>query len=740
MTRRPGTIVAILLLALAQPAAGVCVGDCDGGGTVTVEEIVTATADALAAAAGACPAADADGHDGVTVDEIMQAVAALLHGCPIDEPVAIYDRSAIARFVPFPDDVWTRDDSSSATGVRLELPQETRGVFRAFLRDMNRLDGFSPIGHFVVALSAAPDPATLPRTAAESLDASAAVGLFDVDADSPTFAQRVPFQLKVRDDTTPSGLRAHTLLIFPSIPLRPGGRYGLVMTRGVRSRDGRAFAPSPFMAAALAGAVPGESAVTGRVRALAAGVLDMLSSRVTPAIAAADVALVLRVTVRTTDDLPADMLAMRAEIRAAGMPAVSIDRIEPGLPSQSAVAAVVYGTFEAPDFRDGLFFRRDTGTGLPVRVRTQAVPFVLALPRAALNGPVPIVMYQHGSPGSAEGEVPREAAGSLARAGFAVGGFTDNLNREVGVGLPTRDEKQLAQVAAVFFALIEHKELPDYWLQANAEQIAFVQALRAMNTLDLLPLGHPDGVPELDTQKALGYVGISEGANHAPGFLPYAPEVSAAALVVGGERLAEVLLHQEADTFLTVLGPLYPRLDAADLWAAMGMFQSVFDRQDPHNHARFLYAEPLAIEGTLSKASILLIEGLEDSLVPNNATESLAFALGLPHLSPVQRAVPFLEVVDGPLRGNLGPQRTAAFYQYVPVGVAGIAPTPGCAVLNPPTSTEGHYCAQVAAEARRQRVEFFTSMVRDGVPTIVDPLSEPAGGAAALGPATAPVE
>ena len=45
---------------------------------------------------------------------------------------------------------------------------------------------------------------------------------------------------------------------------------------------------------------------------------------------------------------------------------------------------------------------------------------------------VPVTMYQHGSPGSAEREVPGEARDYLAQAGFAVIGFTDPLNREIG--------------------------------------------------------------------------------------------------------------------------------------------------------------------------------------------------------------------------------------------------------------------------------------------------------------------
>jgi hypothetical protein len=57
---------------------------------------------------------------------------------------------------------------------------------------------------------------------------------------------------------------------------------------------------------------------------------------------------------------------------------------------------------------------------------------------------------------------------------------------------------------------------------------------------------------------------------------------------------------------------------------------------------------------------------------------------------------------------------SAAFFQYVPKGYPGATPTPGCVSKN---ETEGHYCAQIAPEAIRQRVDFFVSALA-GVPSI----------------------
>jgi hypothetical protein len=134
----------------------------------------------------------------------------------------------------------------------------------------------------------------------------------------------------------------------------------------------------------------------------------------------------------------------------------------------------------------------------------------------------------------------------------------------------------------------------------------------------------------------------------------------------------------------------------------------------------------------LRKPSVLATEGLTDSLVPNHASESMAWSMGpIPHVMPVQKPVPFLTVVTAPIQANIDSQTTSGFYQYVPTGVPGIPTTPGCEA-----QPEGHYCAQTAPPALHQRSVFFQSAL-EGVPLIIDPLAEPA--TAAVGSAAEPI-
>jgi len=637
----------------------------------------------------------------------------------------LYDRTNTRLSIPFPDDFWLQPDVLTASGGRLAIPIPTGPVsvqvlFRALLVNTNKLDGFSPISHFVIELSDAPDVTSLPRTAAESLDALASIVLLDITPESPDYGRRIPFEIRPRTDVSVLNRTSHTLLLFPSIPLEQHHRYGLVITNRVLADASRPFLASTFFEAVKDPPLAEEAAPVSAVRELANEVMAAAAATA-PAIPRDDIALALRLSIRTTDTIPNTLRAVKEQVLAAPPPAFVVTNVRADTVAGSDVAAIVEGEWQAPDWRDFGYFRFDAN-GLPVRTRTNTVPFILALPKAALDGPVPITMYQHGNPGSAQAEVPGSARRYLANAGFAVTGFTDILNRELSDGM-TGDAAIAAQVTNIFFGLLQRRRVPDAWLQTNAEQIAFLRMLEGFGSLDVLPIGAPDGVPDLDVQTPFTYVGISQGSNHAPGLMAFAPEIRAAALIVGGSRVAETLIHQQPLVFIQQLGAVYPDLTPADIWVGVALFQHLMDDQDVHNYARFIYRDPFPVRGTTLRPSLLVVAGLDDSLVPNNTTNSLAWALfPLPHLRPVQRLVPYLDQVDGPVTANIDAQTTAAFFQYTPVGIPGLPPSPGCTVLSPSSASEGHYCAQSAAESLRQRVVFLQTAISDApAPTIINP-------------------
>lgn len=64
------------------PAAPPCSGDCNGDGSVTIEELIAMVNVALGAPLALCPAGDRSGDGAIAIDELVTAVVHALDGCP----------------------------------------------------------------------------------------------------------------------------------------------------------------------------------------------------------------------------------------------------------------------------------------------------------------------------------------------------------------------------------------------------------------------------------------------------------------------------------------------------------------------------------------------------------------------------------------------------------------------------------------------------------------------------------
>jgi hypothetical protein len=109
---------------LGAVAAGACIGDCNGDGEVTVNEVVVAVNIALGVFdVGQCPNADRDGDGEVTIDELLVGVNDALNGCPLPTASATATISPTATFtptrvsVPTPTRTPTATSTATATGT-----------------------------------------------------------------------------------------------------------------------------------------------------------------------------------------------------------------------------------------------------------------------------------------------------------------------------------------------------------------------------------------------------------------------------------------------------------------------------------------------------------------------------------------------------------------------------------------------------------------------------------------------
>lgn len=642
---------------------------------------------------------------------------------------ALYDRAGPLSISPFPDDFWLVDDPGQPSGKRVALPDPPfehdlqRQAFAALTGLVGEIDGWSRQTPIVIALSHALDASMIPADPFASRDPLTPIALVDVDPTSPQYGERIPYRLLARTDPKPGGGADHAAIVFPTIDLRERGRYALVFTRQAfaAGEPGRGFGPAPLFESALAEPDAGDDLETQRVRSVVSEALEAVEALDDVPIPREDIALALSISIRTqpsADDLVrVKELALASPAPELLLPDLAVDPCPtPGsfcirLIANRAVEA--RGFVRLPRFRTAAgVFARDPITGFPEPTGIDEVPLVFTLPRAALDGPVFPLMYQHGNPGA-----PNELLGSnneqLDDAGFALVGFQDVINRELG-------QDVALQVLLIFLSLLQTQQTPEVWLQTGADQIFFLRAIQGMASLDLMHRGPdgepalgPDGEPEIDPSTIL-YKGISEGANNAQRFLPFAPEILAAEATVGGARLGETLIHQSADQILQQISALMPNLHPVELWVGLSLFQAGFDRQDGHTYLRHLYREPLlpfAGSSDVTPPSTIWTEGIGDALVPNNASRAMAAELGIPLVRPVAVGIPTLEQVDAPLAGNIAPGVTAGYFQFDPFT------TPDCIARG---QFEGHYCPQSGAEAKAQRLHFLLTAL-DGEAEIIDP-------------------
>lgn len=120
----PLALFSLLMLCDGSPlGAAVCPGDCDGDGSVTVNEVVASVNIALGnGAVDSCPAVDANGDGDVTINEIVLAVSNALSGCPVaatPTPPPADTATASPTFSP------TEVPTSSPTATSTALPTPT---------------------------------------------------------------------------------------------------------------------------------------------------------------------------------------------------------------------------------------------------------------------------------------------------------------------------------------------------------------------------------------------------------------------------------------------------------------------------------------------------------------------------------------------------------------------------------------------------------------------------------------
>lgn len=126
---------AVFWACVVPVASAACVGDCDGNGLVTVDELLRGARMALGALPNDACVAMGNGGDRVTIGEVVAAVDSLLHGCPATPTVPLPTSSATPAVpatvtaspseTPTPSPPGTATPTATPTDTATPLPTAT---------------------------------------------------------------------------------------------------------------------------------------------------------------------------------------------------------------------------------------------------------------------------------------------------------------------------------------------------------------------------------------------------------------------------------------------------------------------------------------------------------------------------------------------------------------------------------------------------------------------------------------
>ncbi len=637
-------------------------------------------------------------------------------GCSDDPPLAgveaLFGAIEDTALSPFPSDRYTVPaDTKTGRRVAIETTRSPRDLINqpgveVTLDELNELDGFSTTAGVIVEFSGpididgiAPpadlDPSAEPptplRDAMAFTGADAPFVLLDVDPSSPRRGEAVGLVPRWWEQPA-DAYYVHdefTLLAQPATPLAPSTRYLFVVTDTLRARSGGPVTRSPLSTELLAGALDGDYA------AEVADGLAVLEESL--GIGRDQVVLATSFTTASVHD---GMLAAAELARATGTPAL----LEPFEieTERDAEGRIQYRfVFEAPEYRKPLPDGRWSfdADGEPQVEALVGLEGFMAVSDADTSEPRTVVIYGHGLAGDKGGTWG--TAGRLAPLNAAVFSIDSPHHGSRGDGATD----SLTPVLAFFGVDLKDQSFVigkarDNFRQMASDQLHLVKLIRSLATLDVLPPGAPDGIPDLDTSRIL-YIGHSFGSVQGATILGLAPEITHAVWNVGGAGL--MMLLRDSNVFGILVDGLAPKGYSDGAVARfMAVTQAIVDPGDPLNYARFAQLEPTPGVAGWVPRDVLLQEVIDDSIVPNTTSRALARATGLTLLDAIE-PVSGLPEADAPVTKNLASGATGAMTQFDRVEGDKIA-SHGELIFTP--------------EGLAQYLAFFTSGLADGHATV----------------------
>lgn len=543
--------------------------------------------------------------------------------------------------MPWPSDRFLIEDSSTATGYRLNFAdnsvplnsQDTPFDFSLH----HRMDGFSASTHFLIMFPEPPDLSALAHhdSIERSLEPDAAVVLLDLER-----GERVPYW--VEHDSGAEFSSETAVFIRPAQRLDENRSYG-VAVRGIAPAGGLPFAPSPTLLALRDGPASGYADNDEIIRRRP-GYENLFAQLSLAGVDIEQLQLAWWFHTASGDSARGDLLHMREDaltrIGADGLGCTVTDAED----DFNGLYRRVRGTITTPSYMEtglpGSRMVRGPDT-MPMFVDNVEVPFTAIIPRALTDGPDgpqagPTVMWGHGLFGDAEGSVSSGDMRLLAESLGAVVGGVD------WAGMASED---IPTVATSLADMNNFAKVAERLEQGMINQITAHRTLAGLCRQDAAFLG-PDGSELIDPSRRY-FVGGSQGGIYGGTLLTISPDVDRGVLVVGGSNYPLMIQRSTnwPDFEAIFAGGYRERIDRV---FTLNFLQQIWDYTDP---ASYLPHTLSGLPGIGAKKMLYIIAH-NDAQVPNVASDIAARTAGLPVIEGSTREPYGLEVRTEPYDGS----------------------------------------------------------------------------------------
>ena len=651
-------------------------------------------------------------------------------GCPTvaaNDPEQAYFEvprggKALSEFysLPFPNDIRIKDGHVDLTGHAVApasygMPMVERYVDVA----QEDLTGFSTNPIVLFRFSHAYDVATINCVQSGTCDN---MKIVDITPGSPGYDRDASLQWKTASGNVSKYICPVWLGLHRPAdePLLPGTTYAAVLTTGIHAKGGSSYERSSDFEAMLGSDAPGNTDLKAAYEAYAPLRAWIADTGVNPS-------SILNAAVFTTQQSTDIVPKLREAIVEDGAPEVSDLTVctsdKTKSPCEDAEGrgkchkpndafTEIHGRISLPIFQDGelpYLNPEDGGDikfsgGKPVIQNHQDVCFAMSVPTAdAPEAGYPVLVFGHGTGGSFAGEM-----GNTGLAQVIAEGSTPAVL--LAIDLPEHGERRgdsTDEPDNLFYNFLNPRAARDNVLQGAADLMSVVLFAK-QGGLSAGKSPTSEAIEFDPTRIAL--MGHSQGATHASLVAPYEPDIIGVVLSGMGGHLSTSMLTKTKPVDIASVVP-FALLDpdkqlklAGEVYnPALAIIQSVFDRSDPINYARYVQLAPTS--DVPQGHHFFMTYGLGDSFAPEETQTAYARAARLTVVQPVLTSDLGLPTVSAPLSDNIsldGAPRTIGLRQY-----------------KPSSGLDGHFVGVTQGEDGRADVEHFLDRLLDGQdPTI----------------------